>query len=128
MATPGEYQQVNPSMIVLGRESRGLTQSALAEAADISQGHLSKMEAGLWPVTDQAVERLSLALGYPDSFFYQREAVYGPGVSEFYHRKRQSASALLLRQAYAKINLFLIHLSKLLRAADIGDTKIPRYE
>jgi Zn-dependent peptidase ImmA (M78 family)/transcriptional regulator with XRE-family HTH domain len=115
-------------MIALGRESRGLTQSALAETSGISQGHLSKMEAGLWPVGEQAVEKLSQVLRYPAAFFYQREPVYGPGVSEFYHRKRQSASVLLLRQAYAKINLFLIHLAKLLRTADIGESKIPKFE
>jgi Zn-dependent peptidase ImmA (M78 family)/transcriptional regulator with XRE-family HTH domain len=121
-------EAVNPSMIVLARESRGMTQSMLAESANVSQGHLSKMESGLWPVGDQVLDRLVEVLHYPPPFFYQKEVLYGPGVSEFYHRKRQSASVILIKQAHAKINLFLIQLAKLLRGADLGECSIPKFD
>ncbi|HAH51017.1 MAG TPA: transcriptional regulator, partial [Balneola sp.] len=37
----------NPSMLILARESRGLTQSKLSELIGLSQGKLSKVEKGL---------------------------------------------------------------------------------
>jgi Zn-dependent peptidase ImmA (M78 family)/transcriptional regulator with XRE-family HTH domain len=123
MVAPNEHKSVNPNMVILAREARGFNQSALAGKLDISQGHLSKIESGLWPA-DQVLDRLVNVLAYPKPFFFQTEALYGPGVSEFYHRKRQSASVAILRQAYAEINIFLTHLSRLLRAADIGECKI----
>jgi Zn-dependent peptidase ImmA (M78 family)/transcriptional regulator with XRE-family HTH domain len=125
MATSSAF---NPQMLLLARESRGFTQSALAQECAISQGHLSKIEAGLWPPGDDVLATLVRVLEFPPEFFFESASLFGPGVSEFFHRKRQDVSATVLKQAYARINLFLSHLSRLLRAVDIGPCAIPRFD
>jgi Zn-dependent peptidase ImmA (M78 family)/DNA-binding XRE family transcriptional regulator len=123
-----DTQTIRPSMITLARESRGLTQSTLAPALGISQGHLSKIEAGMLPVTEVILHRLVAALDYPDSFFALAEPLYGPGTSEFFHRKRSSLSVRILRQLHAQVNIRRIHISRLLRSAELTNDGIPEMD
>ena len=58
-------------MIVLARQSRGLTQSRLATEAGIPQAKISKIEAGLADVADETLTTLAKVLDYPESFFHQ---------------------------------------------------------
>ncbi|MBF6604204.1 MAG: ImmA/IrrE family metallo-endopeptidase [Chloroflexi bacterium] len=117
----------NPQMVALARESRGLTQSELARFLIVSQGYLSKVEAGLLVPTDDILARLSSALDYPVSFFYLADPTYGPGVTEFWHRKRQAATSRDLRRIYAEINKRVMHVSRLLRGAEIPEG-FPRFD
>lgn len=112
-------------LIVLARESRALTQIALASRLGLSQGHLSKIEAGMLPVSEALLERLGDALGYPAHFFTLREPIYGPGTSEFFHRKRSAMSARLLAQVHALVNIRLIQMSRMLRAVELDEDRIP---
>jgi Zn-dependent peptidase ImmA (M78 family)/DNA-binding XRE family transcriptional regulator len=122
------FDRVRPAMVTLAREGRGLTQSKLADLIGISQGHLSKIEAGLIPATDQIAERLAVALNYPVEFFALTEPIYGPGTSEFFHRKRQALSSRLLDQLHATINIRRIHVSRLLRAVELDPDAIPELD
>ncbi|MEO8626821.1 MAG: helix-turn-helix transcriptional regulator [Betaproteobacteria bacterium] len=45
------------------REARGIGQEALAESTGITQGHLSKLEAGTETVNDETLGRIAAALG-----------------------------------------------------------------
>lgn len=112
-------------LVVLARESRGLTQIALAARLNISQGHLSKIEAGMLPVGEAMLERIAGALGYPVHFFTLREPIYGPGTSEFFHRKRSAMSARLLSQVHALVNIRRIQVSRMLRAVELDEDRIP---
>ncbi len=51
-----------PTNIRAWRKERGLTMIELAEKAGMHQGHLSKLERGLMPYTQQSLERLAEAL------------------------------------------------------------------
>lgn len=51
-----------PTNIRAWRKERGLTMMELAEKAGMHQGHLSKLERGLMPYTQQSLERLAEAL------------------------------------------------------------------
>jgi Zn-dependent peptidase ImmA (M78 family)/transcriptional regulator with XRE-family HTH domain len=51
------------------RELLSMTQSALAEAMDVSQPAIAQMEAGLIQPSDAALQSLSFATGFPVSFF-----------------------------------------------------------
>jgi transcriptional regulator with XRE-family HTH domain len=51
-----------PTNIRAWRQERGLTMIELAEKAGMHQGHLSKLERGLMPYTQQSLERLAEAL------------------------------------------------------------------
>jgi len=111
--------QFNPEMLVLARESRGKTQSELARMLAISQGLLSRIEAGITDVSDDLLKKVVIALGYPPNFFYQTDQVYGYGSKCIYHRKRQSLNVSALRQLFAEINIIRIQVSRLLTGADV---------
>jgi Zn-dependent peptidase ImmA (M78 family)/DNA-binding XRE family transcriptional regulator len=110
---------VHPEMLILARESRELTQGELAQASGLSQANISKYEAGLLRISNQHLETIASVLGYPKSFFYQEEKRYGFGSSCTYHRKRQTLSVTHLRTLLARINLFRIHVTTLLRSVDV---------
>lgn len=119
---------INPEMVTLARESRGLTQSRLARIARVSQGHLSKIEAGLIPVSESTLTSIAGALDYPLDFFHITETVFGPSATEFYHRKRQAVSTTVLRRLHAQINIRRIHVAKLLAAVETGENNIPKID
>jgi Zn-dependent peptidase ImmA (M78 family) len=113
---------VNPHMIILGRESRGLPQKALAAQLNVTQGRISKMESGLLPVPDDLLERLARVLDYPKHFFYQEGGVTGIGIAEVFHRKRKSVPMHILEKVYAQIEIRIKNIIELIRSADISCT------
>jgi Zn-dependent peptidase ImmA (M78 family)/transcriptional regulator with XRE-family HTH domain len=108
-------------MLTLARESRGLTQSELAKLLAVSQAYVSKVESELLEPTFEVLTRLSSILDYPEAFFRLSDPVYGPGVTEFWHRKRQAATARQMRRIYAEINKRIIHIQRLLRAVELPE-------
>ena len=117
----------NHDMLTLARESRGLTQSALSRRAGISQGRISKLEVGLIPASHSTVAMLAAALELPTEFFHQVDSVYGPGISEFFHRKN-SVSSRILSQLHANLNLRRIHIDRLLASAELNAENIPQLD
>lgn len=91
----------NPEMLVLAREARRKTQSELARTLGISQGLLSRIEAGITDVSEDLLKRVVATLDYPPQFFYQTDQVYAHGSKCIYHRKRQSLTISALRQLFA---------------------------
>ena len=120
MSLMNEQREINPLMLVLGRESRGLTQKELAEALSITQGTLSKIEGGLLQLSDDELIILSKVLNYPKHFFAQTDQIYGPGTSELYHRKRQDIPIKLLKKVHATMHLRHMQIDRLLKSVDIG--------
>ncbi|HLH43207.1 MAG TPA: XRE family transcriptional regulator [Bryobacteraceae bacterium] len=112
-------RELNPEMVTLARESRGMTQAALARAMNVQQGTISKIEAGLVNPSEEMIDRLGRALRYPKEFFYQVDRVHGFGSSVFYHRKRQSLPQSVLRKLHADMNIRRFHIMRLLRSAAI---------
>lgn len=108
-------------MLVLARESRGLTQGQLAAAmqerdganSKISQGYVSRAEAGRLAVTGERLELYARALDYPVSLLCLAEQEVGAGAGLIHHRKKQAASALDLRRIHALLNLTRIQLRAL---------------
>ena len=119
---------VNPAMVTLAREARGLTQTELADLLCISQAQLSKIEAGLSAVTAMILGLLVKHLRFPEGFFYQSDQLYGSGTSEYFHRKRQSVPSKILLQLHARINIQRIHLTRLLRAVELPQVAIPQLD
>jgi Zn-dependent peptidase ImmA (M78 family)/DNA-binding XRE family transcriptional regulator len=126
--TEEEPGSVNPEMVTLARESRGLTQSAAAKRLGVSQARLSKIEAGLAPVPDELVPLMAHVLGYPRRFFSLKHPILGPGTSEFFHRKRQATPVRTLKQLHAAMNIRMINIARLLTAVEIERDDIPRLD
>lgn len=117
-------RRINPAMITLARESRSLTQTELADQIGISQALQSKCESGLKYPSDDLLGKWSAALRYPSAFFYQTDPIYGAGLSEFYHRKRQDVAVRDLARVHAAINIVRMQIARLLRAVEHGPCKI----
>jgi Zn-dependent peptidase ImmA (M78 family)/plasmid maintenance system antidote protein VapI len=110
--------RINPEVLVIARESRGLTQSELARRLAITQGALSKIEGGVKSASPDVVTRLAQILDYPEQFFFSREPVFGLGVGNLYHRKRQALSAATLARVHAQVNIRRIHIFRMLNAVE----------
>lgn len=113
----------NPTMVLLARESRAFTQQDLAKQIGVSQGTLSKIEAGqLSPTADQLAS-LADCLNYPARFFLQECSAMELPPS--FYRKRVSASAKAIRQIRARINILRLQILTLLQSVDIPEWGVP---
>lgn len=117
-------QEVNPEMVIIARESRGLSQSVLAQRMGISQGILSKIETGSMKTSEEVLAKLENYLKYPQKFFFQIGRIY-PGIS--YHRKRKSIPQKTINQVDASINILRLHFEKLLKNIEFLENNIPYF-
>jgi len=116
--------EVNPQMVIIARESRGLSQSGLAKKMGISQGLLSKIEAGNQSPSDELVTKLSIAMDYPEKFFYQMGRKYS-GIS--YHRKRKSIPQKALNRIDASVNILRMHFKVMLMNVEVVENNVPHF-
>jgi Zn-dependent peptidase ImmA (M78 family) len=124
-----EAADFNPQMLTLARESRGLSQTELAELCHIPQPRLSKIENGVYPVEPELLEILGETLAYPFELFSAAEKIYGYGSSCLYHRRRVSLKATDYRRILAQINLIRIHVTRLFRDIELDDSiSLPRFD
>jgi Zn-dependent peptidase ImmA (M78 family)/transcriptional regulator with XRE-family HTH domain len=119
---------INPEMVILARESRELNQTELASAIGVQQGTISKIEAGVLPVSDDVLQRFCDALNYPSDFFIQADRIYGFNSSVFFHRKRQALPDRTLRKLHAMMNITRMRVSRLIRSASLPICKFTRME
>src|SRR5581483_823605 len=125
----GPADPINPEMITLAREARGMTQAQLSTALNITQSRLSKIEAGVLDAPADFTRALAKTLEYPEAFFRMAERRYGIAISEYYHRKRQKLSARVLDAIHAKLEIIRIQIGRLLRAVQItSDFDFPHFD
>ena len=114
-------QTFNHMLLLLARQYRERSQSEVARAAGLNQGHYSRIENGLLPEgpSDENAARIADALSFPVSFFYQSEKAVGMPLSVHpFHRKKQSVGERVLKRVHAELNFRLIHLRRFLEAID----------
>jgi len=113
--------------IILARESRGITQSELAAKVNgLTQGNLSRMEKGLFSISDDILNSISEVTNYPIHFFF-KEIITTKDDSLFY-RKRNSMSQKQLSKLEAKIDVLSMVIDELMRSVDIPEFNIPHAE
>src|SRR4030042_3753134 len=95
----------NPDILIIARESRGMTQSELASALGISQGKISKVENGLLSASEEMIKSFSAALDFPEDFFFFPDQIYGVGVGLVFHRKRLSLTNKFINKLHANMNI-----------------------
>jgi Zn-dependent peptidase ImmA (M78 family)/transcriptional regulator with XRE-family HTH domain len=121
-------ETVNPEMIRLAREARGLTQTGLAKSAHLTQATISKVESGVLDVSPAVLSAIAAAVKMPERFFYQTEPIYGEATSEFFHRRRKAVAAGVLTKIHALMNILRIQIMALLRAVDLPPCRIPQLD
>lgn len=118
---------INFKMLKLARESRGITQTELANLIPgLGQGNLSKMEKGILSVADEITVKIAETLNYPVTFFCQQEPK--SPVHSFYYRKRQVFPKKELLMLEAKMDVIRLALDELLSSVDIPSYKLPEIQ
>lgn len=112
-------------MIILAREVRGLSQQELALNLKISQANLSKMEQGVINVNESLINGLGKQLQLPPSFFYQHAELQSSNIS---YRKRDKVAQRILNNIDANINLYQIHIKKLLNGFAFPKVNVPLFD
>lgn len=113
----------NPAMLVLARESRGKRQGQVAQDMSevlgiaVSQGYVSRAEAGRLNVTEDRLEAMAEVLGYPVALLCSDPAADGVGVGLVHHRKKASLGAPALRQIHSELALCRRQTAALVAAA-----------
>lgn len=121
--------EVNPSMLILARESRGITQKQLAEMTGISQANISKYENGLYSVSREHLEKIAQKLHYRASFFENKERVYGLQGGILHHRRRQTIPTQELKKWQARANILRMQTARLLLSVDVQSVnQFPRFD
>src|SRR5712692_815993 len=104
---------VNPEMVILAREYRGLTQEELAKELFVSQAKIARIEGGLQSdVPDSLMDALSEALSFPRDFFSQEENRIGFGSSSYFYRKKADLTATDRKRIHGLVNLLRIGIKK----------------
>lgn len=116
---------INPTMIVLAREARGLTQAELAEEIGISATNLSKMERAEIGISNAVVETISDKTCFPPTFFYQIGDIVPENLN---YRKREIVAQKLITPIHAKVNIVRKHVHFLTMALNIQNVKVPVME
>lgn len=114
--------EFSPLMLVVARESRKLSQTALAKAAGVSQSAVSQLESGIIAATEATLEALASVLDYPTSLFYQRIRYQQLPLTFF--RKKSRVGVREVAAIRARVNLYRLRIETLLRGADIPDARI----
>lgn len=93
----------NAHMLILARESRGLSQTELARRLKVTQGYISKLESGLIEVPLDRIDSIANVLDYPPEFFEQQPR-FGESPCLF-HRKRQTLPVSDLKRIEAEVTI-----------------------
>jgi len=112
---------INPKMITIARESRGLSQTELAKKIGVSVSNISRMEIG--HIADiPSLDKLSTVLNYPKGFFYQHFSIQPPNV---HYRKRLTLSPKIIRKADALMNIYRGNIEKMLNVLHLDVANLP---
>jgi len=115
-------------MLTLARQARGISQRDLAEKLDVSSAWLSKIEGGIKNTTPELLIRISTILDYPIDFFTNSKRIYGPGISELFHRKRRNVPIKTLDRNQAQMEIRRMNLTDMLNGLEIDDIEIPTFD
>ena len=116
---------INPHMIVLAREARGLTQAELADEIGISATNLSKMERADIGISNGLVETISDKTSFPPHFFYQGGDIVPENLN---YRKLEVVAQKLITPIHAKVNIVRKHVHFLTMALNIQNAAVPVME
>lgn len=115
--------KIQPESIILARESRGLTQKALANATNVEQGTISKIEKGILEVNQNLLERICQTLNYPPDFFKERFIrIKG------HYRKKISIPVIQFKSIEAIMTIVEKHFTILHDAVELPTVSLPSWD
>jgi Zn-dependent peptidase ImmA (M78 family)/transcriptional regulator with XRE-family HTH domain len=108
-------QEINPKMIVLAREARGLSQQELAEKIKLHKANVSRLENGDTKIHRETIMAISAATCFPPQFFTQQGNFIPVNLA---YRKREKVHLKLLTPIEAQMNIIRRHAQFVTRALD----------
>ncbi|MEE4208016.1 MAG: ImmA/IrrE family metallo-endopeptidase [Parvularcula sp.] len=123
----------NNDLLLLARQYRGRSQAEVALDAGLDQGHYSRIERGILnsPPTDETIEAVAGALGFPKSYFLQNDELSGLPLSvhDAAWRKRSSVKAGELKRLHAELNLRIMHIRRYLQSVEVkSELPLPSWD
>jgi Zn-dependent peptidase ImmA (M78 family)/DNA-binding transcriptional regulator YiaG len=118
--------KINPQMISLARESRGLTQKELADLMNVSAGKLCRVEQDDQSFSDDMLNKLCEVLKYPHNFFFQEGEGYLTSSINF--RKREKVAQKLMMPIEAQINIYRLNIETLIDKINFTEFKLPVFD
>ena len=118
--------QINPQMIALARESRGLSQTDLSGKLNTTQGFISRVETDMKSMSKDTLERLCKILKYPIDFFYQEGEAFLP--MSLNYRKRDHVNAKALMPFEANCNLYRLNIETLSQKIKLPALNVPELD
>jgi Zn-dependent peptidase ImmA (M78 family)/DNA-binding XRE family transcriptional regulator len=110
-------KQVNIDLIILARESEGITQAELADKIGINQANISRIENGFLSASKEITEKIAKALSFPESFFYTGGKTYAPEIH--FYRKAKALQSKELSIINANSIIDRLRIEKLLNSVEI---------
>ena len=95
--------KLNPKMLTIARESRGLNQAELAEKVNLSPSNISRMEQDFIEITSSNFSSIVSVLNYPEEFFYQEGETLPPALAL---RKRNIVAQKIMVPIEAQVNIY----------------------
>lgn len=115
--------QINPKMVVLARESRGISQRELAEKLGTSPGFICKIETDNKSLPEATFEKVCKFLNYPPEFFYQEGEPFLP--MSLNYRKRDHVSAKVLLPLEAHLSIYRLNIEALSQKLKLPVPNVP---
>ncbi len=118
-------QKFNSEILILAREARYVTQVELSAMLGVEQGTISKIEKEILTADDKLVEKISRALDFPVSFFYQDRKVM---TVEGHYRRKVSTPVKKMKQYAAQMTIAEWHFLKLMDEIELPETRLPTWD
>lgn len=118
-------QKFNSEILILAREARYITQVELSAMLGVEQGTISKIEKEILTADDKLVEKMSRALDFPVSFFYQDRKVM---TVEGHYRRKVSTPVKKMKQYAAQMTIAEWHFLKLMDEIELPETRLPIWD
>jgi Zn-dependent peptidase ImmA (M78 family)/DNA-binding XRE family transcriptional regulator len=113
--------EFNREMITLGRQLLGLTRTELAKRCGLSQSHLTRVENGDRPLTEEIAVSIADALNRPVEFLRWNGELFAG--SHVFHRRRASTRVRDIEKTNGYINFTRL---RVLRMIDGANLKVRR--
>jgi Zn-dependent peptidase ImmA (M78 family)/transcriptional regulator with XRE-family HTH domain len=112
-------------MFTTVKEFAGLTQTAIAQHAGVSQATVSKIENGFETPSPELLESVAGLAGVPVGLFGAGGSLISESVYDIFHKKRLTLPQKPLKRANASARITRVQVSRLLRAFDEVPATIP---
>lgn len=114
--------ELNPLMVMVARESRGFSQTAIAKRVGIEQGTWSKIENGLLEPSDELAQKMAEELDYTVELL--REDLDFKQLPLSFFRKQKRVPQKVAKGIRAEINILRLQAKKMMAEAELPTLRL----